>query len=103
MKVFKFGGAAISNLDGYKNVATIIQQYTETNLLVVISAMGKTTNALEQVVQAFVNNENQKALALFNDIKTKHIELANGLLKNSYGCTTRLNDFFTEKQKAKLS
>ena len=96
MKVFKFGGAAINNIDGYKNVATIIHQFTETNLLVVISAMGKTTNALEQVVHAFVNNENKKALALFNEIKVKHIELANHLLQNSSKCIMRLTDFFTE-------
>jgi aspartate kinase len=50
MKVFKFGGASLRNAKGVRNVASIIQSYQEP-LLVVVSAMGKTTNALEQILQ----------------------------------------------------
>jgi aspartate kinase len=49
MKVFKFGGASLKNADGVKNVASIIQQHGPDRLLVVVSAMGKTTNALEKI------------------------------------------------------
>jgi aspartate kinase len=49
MKVFKFGGASLKNADGVKNVASIIQQHGPDQLLVVVSAMGKTTNALEKI------------------------------------------------------
>lgn len=50
MKIFKFGGASVKDAQGVQNVARIIQSYNQNNILVVISAMGKTTNALEQVV-----------------------------------------------------
>lgn len=51
--VFKFGGASVRNADAIRNVASIIRLYRETPLLVVVSAMGKTTNALERVVSAY--------------------------------------------------
>jgi aspartate kinase len=50
MKVFKFGGASVKDSRGVKNVALILQNFASDNLVVVISAMGKTTNALERVL-----------------------------------------------------
>lgn len=50
MKVFKFGGASVKNARAIKNVATIVKQFSSEPLLVVVSAIGKTTNALEQIV-----------------------------------------------------
>jgi aspartate kinase len=50
MKVFKFGGASVKDSKGVKNVATILQSYTGKPLIIVISAMGKTTNALEKIL-----------------------------------------------------
>ena len=47
MKVFKFGGASVKDADGMRNVASIIEKYNDGKLLVVVSALGKTTNALE--------------------------------------------------------
>ncbi|TXH23492.1 MAG: aspartate kinase [Chitinophagaceae bacterium] len=96
MKVFKFGGASISTIEGYRNVASIIKNFSENNLLVVISAMGKTTNALEQVINAYTLNETQKALDLFKQIKDAHNFLAQQLLKDSHSCIARLTDFYTE-------
>ena len=52
MQVFKFGGASIKDAAGVKNVASILQQYQDQSLIIVVSAMGKTTNALEAVVAA---------------------------------------------------
>jgi len=52
MRVFKFGGASVKNVLAIQNVATIIKQFTPEQILIVVSAMGKTTNALEQVVEA---------------------------------------------------
>jgi len=52
MKVFKFGGASVNSAEAIKNVASILSHYTGENLVVVISAMGKMTNALEKVVDA---------------------------------------------------
>ena len=53
MKVFKFGGASVKDSSGVKNVAIILQKYIQQEVLVVISAMGKTTNALEKVLNLF--------------------------------------------------
>lgn len=50
MKVFKFGGASVKNASAIKNVAAILTGYSKDQLLVVVSAMGKTTNALERIV-----------------------------------------------------
>jgi len=50
MKVFKFGGASVKDADAVRNVAIILQKFRNEQLVVIISAMGKTTNALEKVV-----------------------------------------------------
>lgn len=52
MKVFKFGGASVKNAEAVRNTTSIIQSLSHERLLVVVSAIGKTTNALEHVVQA---------------------------------------------------
>lgn len=52
MNVFKFGGASVKDAAGVRNVATVLRRYVNEDLLVVVSAMGKTTNALEEVVNA---------------------------------------------------
>ncbi len=56
MKVFKFGGASVKSADAVKNVAQIMKNYNE-NILIVISAMGKTTNALEEIAKLFFNEK----------------------------------------------
>ncbi|MCB0795835.1 MAG: aspartate kinase, partial [Flavobacteriales bacterium] len=49
MKVFKFGGASVKDAEGVRNVAQVLRHFLDDELLVVVSAMGKTTNALEEV------------------------------------------------------
>lgn len=93
MKVFKFGGASVSSIERIKNAGSILQSYTSEKILIVISAMGKTTNALEEVVDAFYKNEKEKALTLFSDIKKTHLHLAKELSDQPTG---QLNDLFTE-------
>jgi aspartate kinase len=93
MKIFKFGGASISTIERIENVAKIIQQYSGEKLLIVISAMGKTTNALEKVAEAFFNRDKTKALELFSTIKQEHISLYQTLVDEN---ANELLDFFTE-------
>ncbi|MBK7271512.1 MAG: hypothetical protein IPI07_19090 [Flavobacteriales bacterium] len=50
MKVFKFGGASVKDAAGVRNVASVLEHFLSDDLLIVVSAMGKTTNALEEVV-----------------------------------------------------
>ncbi|MEJ0107021.1 MAG: hypothetical protein WDO19_32750 [Bacteroidota bacterium] len=74
MKVFKFGGASVNSIDRIKNVGNILQQYSGQKLLVVISAMGKTTNALEKVVEAFYSNRKEDALQLFDQVNNNILQ-----------------------------
>jgi len=97
MKVFKFGGASISSVEKIQNIAAIIQDHTHENVMVVISAMGKTTNALEKVVEAFYEGKKEEALNLFKQIKQSHNDLAKYLLVTQALPTERLlTDLYTE-------
>ena len=80
MKVFKFGGASVNSLERIKNVAGIIREYKDEPLLIVVSAMGKTTNALEKVAEAFYSGNQQQALQLFDLVKQNHLTTAKYLL-----------------------
>lgn len=97
MKVFKFGGASVNSIDRIKNVGNILQQYTGQKILVVVSAMGKTTNALEKVVESFYDNKKDESLQLFEQVKQQHLTTAKYLLVTNYlTCENQLKDFFTE-------
>lgn len=66
MKVFKFGGASVKDAEGVRNVASVIQKKGDYNTLVVISAMGKTTNAMENVIKMyFEDKQNLKTAVEF--------------------------------------
>ena len=56
MKVYKFGGASVKDVEGIRNMAEIVSEVTG-NLVIVISAFGKTTNGLEKVLKAWMNRE----------------------------------------------
>lgn len=97
MKVYKFGGASINSIDRIKNTAKIIQDNKDQKLLIVISAMGKTTNALEKVVDAFWENRKEDALRLFENIKDSHLNSLKYLITlNWQAAENKLKDFFTE-------
>src|SRR5690349_13432711 len=94
MKVFKFGGASVSTAERIRNVADILKQYRAEKLLVVISAIGKTTNALEKVVEAFFAGKREEALSLFERVKNDHLSLVSELMPGNG--EPFLADFFTE-------
>lgn len=97
MKVFKFGGASVNSIERIQNVGNILKQYNNDQLVVIVSAMGKTTNALEKVVEAFYAGNKDEALKLFDVIKKQHITTAKYLLVTRFNeCIAQLNDFFTE-------
>lgn len=97
MKVFKFGGASVNSIERIENVKNIIQQYEGEGLVIIISAMGKVTNALEKVVEAYYAGKKEEALQLFDVIKNQHITTAKYLLVTHFNaCLAQLNDFFTE-------
>ncbi len=97
MKVFKFGGASVKNVDGIKNVSSIVQQFKGEKLVVIVSAIGKTTNALEKVAEAFYEGRKDDGLQLFSAIKESHLTTAKYLLVTTYNeAYIQLNSFFTE-------
>ncbi len=97
MKVYKFGGASINNIDRIKNTAKIISDNKDKKLLIVIYAMGKTTNALEKVVDAFWEKRKEDALLLFETIKENHLTSLKYLITvNWQSAENKLKDFFTE-------
>lgn len=97
MKVFKFGGASVNNVERIQNLAAIVKQYEKDPLVIIISAMGKTTNGLEKVTDAFYAGKQEDALRLFAVVKEHHITTAKYLLVTRFNaCLTQLTDFFTE-------
>lgn len=97
IKVFKFGGASINSVERIQNLATILKSIENERLLIVISAMGKTTNALEKVAEAFFHQHKEDALRLFEQVKKQHLTTAKYLLVTNYlECERQLRDFFTE-------
>ncbi|CAN5721382.1 aspartate kinase [soil metagenome] len=97
MKVFKFGGASVNSIERIQNVASIIKECSSDELMIIISAMGKTTNALEKVVEAFFTGNKEEALQLFDGIKKQHTTTAKYLLVTHFNaCIEQLNSFFTE-------
>jgi aspartate kinase len=97
MKVFKFGGASVNSIERIQNVANIIRDNSNESLVIIISAIGKTTNALEKVAEAFYAGNKDEAIHLFNVVKQQHLTTAKYLLvTQANACNNHLNDFFTE-------
>jgi aspartate kinase len=97
MFVFKFGGASINNIERIKNTANIIKDNASQKLLVVISAMDKTTNALEKIAEAYFEGRKEDALLLFEQVKANHLEVVKYLLVTNWkAAEDQLKNFFTE-------
>ena len=82
MKVFKFGGASVKNAEAVKNVGEVLKLFGGEEVLVVLSAMGKTTNSLEQLAKAYFEGNGNKH-SLYLQVKSFHDEIISGLLKDS--------------------
>jgi aspartate kinase len=95
MKVFKFGGASINSIERIKNVASIIESFKGDKIFVIISAMGKITNALEKVAEAFFDGKRAEALELFEGIKKEHNDVA-AQLGVADAAASIINDIYTE-------
>ncbi len=99
MKVFKFGGASVNSVERIQNISRILKGYRDEKILIVVSAIGKTTNSLEKVTQAFFAGNNNEALQLFRQVKRTHLDLAKYLLvKTALKAEERLESFFTEAE-----
>lgn len=94
MKVFKFGGASVKDADGVKNVAKVLHSQGFDNCLLVVSAMGKTTNALEKVVEAYFKKKNYQED--IEDIKQYHLEITEGLFEEGHKIFEEVALFFDD-------
>ncbi|MBT8195730.1 MAG: aspartate kinase [Bacteroidia bacterium] len=95
-RVFKFGGASVKDAESIKNVGDIINMFADSNLVVIISAMGKTTNALEGIAKDFYYNKKQHA-ELIPPIKQFHNELLDELFSSkSHPIYDIVNNLFVE-------
>lgn len=83
MKVFKFGGASVKDAAAVKNVATILKQYENDQIVVVVSAMGKTTNALEELLDAYFHGRNN-TMELLANVKNFHSEILKSLFDDPH-------------------
>ena len=93
MKVFKFGGASIKDAPSIKNILEIISKYEKDNLVIVVSAMGKTTNALEKVVDSYFNDKAQLQSSI-SDVFNFHINILNNLFEKNHFIFSELNTSF---------
>lgn len=81
MQVFKFGGASVKDAEAVKNVAEILKKFATKETIVVVSAMGKTTNSLEELVNAFFNKTGDAEVVL-QKTKDYHFNILKDLFPN---------------------
>ncbi|MBI1223972.1 MAG: aspartate kinase [Bacteroidetes bacterium] len=93
LKVFKFGGASVKDASGIKNVTSILQSFKEEPIMVVVSAMGKTTDALERIVAAHANNSGE-AHQLLENLKQSHYVIMEELFGKEHPAFDDVNDTF---------
>jgi len=92
MRVFKFGGASVKDAAAVKNVAAILQLFPNEKLVVVISAMGKTTNALERITEATFSNR-AAIESLIAEIKKYHFDILEELFNDSIFQAMKRNNY----------
>src|SRR5688572_2734612 len=97
MKVFKFGGASLKDSNGVKNVASIIASQPSNNLLIIVSAMGKTTDMLERVLTLASLKQNHR-FAL-DQLKKYHHDIIDGLFEDRISVTKEIDSHFDEIEK----
>ena len=83
MKVFKFGGASVKDAVAIRNVAKIMSLFPDEEILVVLSAIGKTTNKLEEIHQVFQSKDKLAFLKSLTELEKFHVDLVNELFKTN--------------------
>ena len=81
MQIFKFGGASVKDAQGVKNLAHVLKTVGYSNTLIVVSAMGKTTNAMETVISNYFEAKHELQSSL-QDVKKFHNNILLDLFEN---------------------
>jgi len=96
MQVFKFGGASVKDAKGVRNVATVLKTTGPKQKVVIISAMGKTTNKLETIISLYFDKSEDFSIAI-SVLKNDHYEILDKLFEDrSHPVYTKTNYFFDE-------
>lgn len=96
MRVFKFGGASVKDANGVKNLLSVLKKVGHNDTLIVVSAMGKTTNALELVLNNYFHNRSELQSSL-QDIKKYHNGILLDLFENEeHKVFGKVSEFFVE-------
>jgi aspartate kinase len=95
MLVFKFGGASVKDADGIINLASVVNKYIGQEILIVVSAMGKTTNALEKLTKAYVDQTDDMH-DIFEGIKQYHFDILHELFENGHPVFDDVANAFVE-------
>lgn len=103
MKVFKFGGASVKDPEAVRNVSEILKLYNGEKLTVVVSAMGKSTNKLEEVVKSYSKGDQKMFNAHVNDLIEFHTHILGELFsERHYTIFNQIDDIF-EKLRDKFT
>ena len=94
MRVYKFGGASVKDAKSIQNVGHIIQTTNSAKLVVVVSAMGKMTNAFEDVINAFYEQGIESANVALDKVKSYHVQEMITLFDNEESILTAIMPFF---------
>ena len=98
MKVYKFGGASVRSAEGIRNIVKIVSTI-EGNLFIVVSAMGKTTNAMEIVLDLFMKADHQGALTKLTEVEAYHENIISELFTNPESGRNSVEPLFSELKK----
>ncbi|MFV0304650.1 MAG: aspartate kinase [Moheibacter sp.] len=94
MKIFKFGGASVKDAEGVKNIANVLKKTGSQDTFMIVSAMGKTTNALEEVVKLYF--EQSDYVGKIHEIQQHHLEIAKELFEESNSVQNEISQFFED-------
>jgi len=98
MIVYKFGGASVKDAEGVRNLGKIVSAVND-DLIVVVSAMGKTTNAMERIVKEYFGGDKNACFREYEDVKVKHQKIVDDLFGENSAYQDGLSDWFDRLKK----
>jgi len=100
MIIFKFGGASVKSAEAVRNIVDILNRYEKEEIVVVVSAMGKTTNALERIIENYAKGNPSGLEKEVGELKKYHLDIVNGLFNSEqHPVYPAVNRLFSELEK----
>lgn len=93
MKILKFGGASVKDAEGIQNVCEVLKTIKANEVLIVVSAMGKTTNALEVVIKNYFDNSDELQASI-QIIKKYHFDIISKLFEPTHIVFSDVENYF---------